>query len=32
MAAAYFASDDSAVISGAVVDLEQFPLSGLAPW
>lgn len=31
-AAAYFASDDSAVISGAVVDLEQFPLSGLAPW
>ncbi len=32
MAAAYFASDDSAVISGAVVDLEQFPLGGLAPW
>lgn len=31
-AAAYFASDDSAVISGAVVDLEQFPLGGLAPW
>ena len=31
-AAAYFASDDSAVISGAVVDLEQFPLGGLDPW
>jgi NAD(P)-dependent dehydrogenase (short-subunit alcohol dehydrogenase family) len=31
-AAAYFASDDSAVISGAVVDLEEFPLGGLQPW
>ena len=31
-AAAYFASDDSAVISGAVIDVEQFPLGGLAPW
>ena len=32
MAAAYFASDDSAVVSGAVVDIEQFPLGGLEPW
>jgi NAD(P)-dependent dehydrogenase (short-subunit alcohol dehydrogenase family) len=32
MAAAYFASDDSAVVSGAVIDVEQFPLGGLAPW
>jgi len=32
MAAAYFASDDSAVVSGAVVDVEQFPLGGLEPW
>ena len=31
-AAAYFASDDSAVVSGAVIDVEQFPLGGLAPW
>jgi len=32
MAAAYFASDDSALISGAVVDLEQFPIGALQPW
>jgi NAD(P)-dependent dehydrogenase (short-subunit alcohol dehydrogenase family) len=32
MAAAYFASDDSAVVSGAVIDVEQFPLGGLEPW
>lgn len=32
MAAAYFASDDSAVVSGAVIDVEQFPLGGLDPW
>lgn len=32
MAAAYFASDDSALISGAVVDLEQFPIGALPPW
>ncbi len=31
-AAAYFASDDSALITGAVVDLEQFPLGGLPDW
>ena len=31
-AAAYFASDDSALISGAVVDLEQFPIGGLPAW
>jgi len=28
-AAAYFASDDSALVTGAVVDLEQFPLGDL---
>jgi len=28
-AAAYFASNDSAVVTGAVLDLEQFPLGGL---
>jgi NAD(P)-dependent dehydrogenase (short-subunit alcohol dehydrogenase family) len=32
MAAAYFASDDSALISGAVVDLEQFPIGALPAW
>ena len=31
-AAAYFASDDSAVITGAVVDLEQFPIGALPSW
>jgi len=31
-AAAYFASDDSAAVSGAVIDVEQFPLGGLEPW
>ena len=30
LAAAYFASDDSALITGAVLDLEQFPL-GMFP-
>lgn len=29
-AAAYFASDDSALVTGAVVDLEQFPLGDLS--
>jgi NAD(P)-dependent dehydrogenase (short-subunit alcohol dehydrogenase family) len=28
-AAAYFASDESALITGAVVDLEQFPIGDL---
>ena len=28
MAAAYFASDDSELITGAVLDMEQFPLGG----
>jgi NAD(P)-dependent dehydrogenase (short-subunit alcohol dehydrogenase family) len=32
IAAAYFASDDSALISGAVVDLEQFPIGALPSW
>jgi len=32
IAAAYFASDDSALISGAVVDLEQFPVGALPSW
>ena len=31
-AAAYFASDDSALITGAVVDLEQFPIGCLPDW
>jgi NAD(P)-dependent dehydrogenase (short-subunit alcohol dehydrogenase family) len=31
MAAAYFASADT-VVSGAVIDVEQFPLGGLSPW
>ena len=31
-AAAYFASDGSAAVSGAVIDVEQFPLGGLEPW
>jgi NAD(P)-dependent dehydrogenase (short-subunit alcohol dehydrogenase family) len=31
-AAAYFASDDSALITGAVVDLEQFPIGVLPNW
>ena len=32
IAAAYFASDDSALISGAVVDLEHFPVGALPSW
>ena len=28
LAAAYFASDDSALITGSVLDLEQFPIGG----
>ena len=28
-AAAYFASDDSALVTGAVLDLEQFPMGDL---
>ncbi len=31
-AVAYFASDDSAVVTGTVMDLEQFPLGGVPPW
>ena len=31
-AAAYFASDDSALITGAVLDLEQFPIGCLPDW
>jgi len=31
-AAAYFASDDSALITGAVLDLEQFPIGSLPDW
>jgi NAD(P)-dependent dehydrogenase (short-subunit alcohol dehydrogenase family) len=31
-AAAYFASDDSTLITGAVLDLEQFPIGGLPDW
>jgi NAD(P)-dependent dehydrogenase (short-subunit alcohol dehydrogenase family) len=30
IAAAYFASDDSAIVTGSVLDLEQFPLGALA--
>lgn len=29
LAAAYFASDDSAVVTGSVLDLEQFPIGAL---
>lgn len=32
IAAAYFASDDSALVTGAVVDLEQFPIGALPTW
>ena len=32
LAAAYFASDDSALVSGAVVDVEQFPIGALPSW
>jgi NAD(P)-dependent dehydrogenase (short-subunit alcohol dehydrogenase family) len=31
-AAAYFASDDSAVITGSVLDLEQFPIGAPGSW
>jgi NAD(P)-dependent dehydrogenase (short-subunit alcohol dehydrogenase family) len=31
-AAAYFAGDDSAVITGSVLDLEQFPIGGPGTW
>ena len=31
-AAAYFASDDSAVITGSVLDLEQFPIGAPGTW
>ena len=32
LAAAYFASDDSALITGAVLDMEQAPLGAPADW
>ncbi len=32
LAAAYFASDDSALVSGAVIDVEQFPVGALPAW
>jgi NAD(P)-dependent dehydrogenase (short-subunit alcohol dehydrogenase family) len=32
LAAAYFASDDSALITGSVLDMEQYPLGGPADW
>ena len=32
IAAAYFASDDSALVTGAVMDLEQFPIGALPEW
>ena len=32
LAAAYFASDDSALITGAVLDMEQYPLGAPADW
>jgi NAD(P)-dependent dehydrogenase (short-subunit alcohol dehydrogenase family) len=31
-AAAYFATDDSALVTGAVLDLEQFPMGALPRW
>jgi len=32
LAAAYFASDDSALITGAVLDMEQYPIGAPADW
>jgi NAD(P)-dependent dehydrogenase (short-subunit alcohol dehydrogenase family) len=32
LAAAYFASDDSALITGGVLDLEQYPIGAPADW
>ena len=32
LATAYFASDDSALITGAVLDMEQYPLGAPADW
>src|SRR5918995_4416164 len=32
LAAAYFASDDSALITGAVLDMEQYPLGAPTDW
>ena len=32
VAAAYFASDDSALITGGVLDMEQYPLGAPADW
>jgi NAD(P)-dependent dehydrogenase (short-subunit alcohol dehydrogenase family) len=32
MAAAYFASDDSALVSGAVIDVEQGPVGAVPTW
>jgi NAD(P)-dependent dehydrogenase (short-subunit alcohol dehydrogenase family) len=32
LAAAYFATDDSALVTGAVMDLEQFPMGALPAW
>jgi hypothetical protein len=32
LAAAYFASDDSALVTGAVMDLEQYPVGAPPNW
>jgi NAD(P)-dependent dehydrogenase (short-subunit alcohol dehydrogenase family) len=32
VAAAYFASDDSALVTGTVMDLEQFPVGAPPNW
>ena len=32
MAAAYFASDDSALVTGSVMDLEQYPVGAPPNW
>ena len=32
LAAAYFASDDSALVTGTVMDLEQFPIGAPPNW
>jgi NAD(P)-dependent dehydrogenase (short-subunit alcohol dehydrogenase family) len=32
IAAAYFASDDSALVTGTVMDVEQFPIGALPEW
>ena len=32
LAAAYFATDDSALVTGSILDLEQFPMGALPSW